>query len=195
MAASRSTLRTDARRNADRIRVAALDVFREHGLAVPLEQVAAEAGVSKATIFNRFGGRVGLIDAVIEDVVAIELRHIVEDTRSLPEVAERIAYYFGAFRDLQYRRPAANDVLLQEFPHSEQLMAICHLAGGIHDELVEAGHAAGVLAHGFTPDDLRALLTDNALALKHGERPPRSDYDRRTAFVIGGICGPSHPSA
>lgn len=195
MAASRSTstLRTDARRNADRIRIAALDVFREHGLAVPLEEVAVAAGVSKATIFNRFGGRVGLIDAVVEDVVAIELRHIVEDTRSLPDVAERIAYYLGAIRDLQYRRPAVNDVLLQEFPHSEQLMAICRVAGGIHDELVEAGHAAGVLAQEFTRDDLHALIVDNALALKHGSRPLRADYDRRTTFFLGGICKPLQP--
>ena len=187
---SRPALRTDARRNADRIRIAALEVFREHGLAVSLEKVAAKAGVSKATIFNRFGGRGGLIDAVIEDVVAIELQHIVEDTRSLPDVAERIAYYLRAIRDLQYRRPAVNDVLLQEFPYSEQLMAVCHVAGGIHGELVEAGHAAGVLAQEFTRDDLHALIVDNALALKHGNRPLRSDYDRRTTFVIGGIFKP-----
>lgn len=185
---SASALRADARRNVDRIRVAAVQVFGEQGVSVPLEDVAAAAAVSKATIFNRFGGRAGLIDAVLDDVVATELRGVIDDARSVARVDERICFYVGAIRDLQYRRPAVNDVLLQEFPESEQLMALCHVAGAFHDDLVAAGHAAGVLAEGCTPGDFHALALDNARALKYGGRPPRVDYDRRTAFVLGGIC-------
>ncbi|GGU43722.1 TetR/AcrR family transcriptional regulator [Nocardioides albus] len=191
---SAATLRMDARRNVDRIRVAAVEVFRDQGLAVPLEEVAAVANVSKATIFNRFGGRTGLIDAVIDDVVAAELRAIIDDTRSVPGVRERIRHYVRAIRDLQYRLPAVNDVLLQEFPDSEALMALCHVAGAIHDDLVAEGHAAGVLARGFTAGDLHALTLDNALALKHGDRPSRTDYERRTAFVLAGVCPEAPPA-
>lgn len=188
-------LRVDARRNVDRIRAAAVEVFREQGLAAPLEEVAAAARVSKATIFNRFGGRIGVIDAVLDDLVAAELRDIVDDARSIAEIRERICSYVGAIRDLQYRLPAVNDVLLQEFPDSEQLMNLCHVAGAFHDELVTDGRAAGVLAPGFTPGDFQALTRDNALALKHGGRPARTDYDRRTVFVLGGICRAARPSA
>ena len=42
-----------------------------------------------------------------------------------------------------------------------------------------------------TAGDLHALVVDNALALKHGERPPRADYDRRTSYLLDGIRGPS----
>ncbi|SEE96952.1 TetR/AcrR family transcriptional regulator [Ruania alba] len=182
------TLRTDARRNVDRIRAAAVQVFREQGLAAPLEEVASAAYVSKATIFNRFGGRVGLIDAVIDDVVAAELTGVIDEARSVAGVRERICSYVGAIRDLQYRWPAVNDVLLQEFPDSDHLMALCQVGGSFHDDLVADGHAAGVLAPGFTPGDFQALTLDNALALKYGARPSRADYDRRTAFVLGGIC-------
>jgi AcrR family transcriptional regulator len=185
---SSPTLRTDARRNVERIRAAAVKVFRERGLSVPLEEVAAAAHVSKATIFNRLGGRIGLIDAVLDDVVAAELRSVIDDARSVAEVRERICSYVGAIRDLQYRLPAVNDVLLQEFPDSEPLMALCHVGGAFHDDLVAEGHAAGVLVHGFTPGDFQALTLDNALALKCGGRPVRADYDRRTTFVLGGIC-------
>jgi AcrR family transcriptional regulator len=186
---ARPSLRADARRNTAQIRLAALEAFRERGLAVPLEEVAAAAGVSKATIFNRFGGRTGLVEAVIEEVVAAELYDIIDRTRSVPDPAARVGYYLTAIRDLQYRRPAVNDVLLQEFPHSQRLMEICHAAGEISAELVAAGHAAGALRAGFTADDLHALMVDNALALKHGGMPRRADYDRRTAFVLGGVYG------
>ncbi|WP_409463423.1 hypothetical protein [Amycolatopsis sp. GA6-003] len=41
----------------------------------------------------------------------------------------------------------------------------------------------------FTADDLYALVLDNALALKHGERPARDACDRRTAYLLDGIRG------
>ena len=182
------TLRTDARRNIERIRLAAVELFRAEGFAVPLENVAAAAQVSKATIFNRFGGRVGLIDAVIEEVVAMELRNIIDEARSVPGIREQVRFYVGAIRDLQYRLPAVNDVLLQAFPGSEPLMDLCRVGGGFHEDLVEAGLAAGVLPKGFTSEDFQALAIDNSLALKYGSRPSRADYDRRTVYVLDGIC-------
>jgi AcrR family transcriptional regulator len=187
-------LRADARRNAEQIRRAAIGAFQGRGLGVPLEEVARAAGVSKATVFNRFGGRVGLIEAVIEEVVANELYAVIDRTRALDRAGERIAYYITAIRDLQYRQPTANDVLLQEYPHSEQLMDICRAAGEINGELVVAGHASAALRPEFTADDLHALIVDNALALKHGALPPRDLYDRRTAFLLDGIRGPHGPS-
>ena len=191
-----STLRADARRNTERIRSAAVDVFRERGFSVPLEEVAAAARVSKATIFNRFGGRVGLIDSVIDEVVATELLDAIDEARSIEDIGERVHVYVRALRDLQYSLPAVNDVLLQEFPESEPLMALCHAGDAFHDELVTEGHAAGVLAPGVTAGDFQALAMDNATALKHGRiRPSREDYDRRTDFVLGGICRKSGPDA
>ena len=191
-----SNLRADARRNIELIRAAAVQVFREHGLSVPLEDVAAAARVSKATIFNRFGGRVGLIDSVIDEVVATELLDAIDEARSIEDIGERVHVYVRALRDLQYSLPAVNDVLLQEFPRSEPLMALCRAGDTFHGELAAEGHAAGILAPGVTAGDFQALAMDNATALKHGRiRPSREDYDRRTDFVLGGICRKSGPDA
>ncbi|MET9353196.1 TetR/AcrR family transcriptional regulator [Streptomyces sp. NPDC006617] len=184
---SEPRLRADARRNSEQIRSAAIGAFQGQGLTVPLEEVAKAAGVSKATIFNRFGGRVGLIEAVIEEVVASELFAVVDHTRTIDDGGERIAYYLTAIRDLQYRQPAFNDVLLQTYPHSEQLMEICRVGSGANEETVAAARARGALRPEFTAGDLHALVVDNALALKHGERPAREDYDRRTRYLLDGI--------
>jgi len=190
-----STLRADARRNADSIRAAAVQMFRARGLSVPLEDVAAAARVSKATIFNRFGGRVGLIDSVIDEVVADELLRVIDEAQSVEGAQERVTSYVRAIRGLQYALPAVNDVLLQDFPESEPLMALCHAGEEFHRELVAEGHAAGILATGVTAGDLQALTMDNALALKHGRvRPSRTDYDRRTEFILGGLCPAARPS-
>ncbi|WP_092979490.1 TetR/AcrR family transcriptional regulator [Actinopolyspora lacussalsi] len=186
---SQPRLRADARRNSEQIRSAAIGAFQGRGLTVPLEEVARAAGVSKATIFNRFGGRVGLIEAVIEEVVATELFAVIDHTRTIEDVGERIAYYLTALRDLQYRQPAVNDVLLQSYPHSRQLMEICRVGSEVNDELVAAGRESGALRAEFTASDLHALVVDNALALKHGGLPARDDYDRRTTYLLDGIRG------
>ncbi|MEV3965695.1 helix-turn-helix domain-containing protein [Nocardia sp. NPDC050193] len=180
-------LRADARRNAEQIRRAAVDAFRGRGLTVPLEEVARSAGVSKATIFNRFGGRLGLIEAVVEDVVTTELSAIIGRTRLVGDAGERLEYYITAIRDLQYRQPAFVDVMLELYPDSPSLVEICRAGTEVNDELVAAAHAAGVLRPEFTVGDLYALLHDNALALKHGTRPRRDDYDRRTTYLLEGI--------
>ena len=162
-----STLRADARRNVELIRAAAVEVFRERGFSVPLEDVAAAARVSKATIFNRFGGRLGLIDSVVDEVVAAELLSAIDDARSVEGIAERVRAYVRTLRDLQYSLPAVNDVLLQEFPESEPLMALCHAGDAFHDELVTEGHAAGVLVPGVTAGDFQALAMDNEIGRAH----------------------------
>ena len=184
-----SRLRADARRNSEQIRSAAIGAFRGQGLTVPLEEVAKAAGVSKATIFNRFGGRIGLIEAVIEEVVASELFAVIDHTRTIDDIGERIAYYLTAIRDLQYHQPAFNDVLLQTYPHSQQLMDICRVGSEANEELIAAARPSGALRPEFTAADLHALVVDNALALKHGTRPHRDDYDRRTTYLLDGIRG------
>lgn len=180
-------MRADARRNSEQIRSAAIGVFQQRGLTVPLEDVAKAAGVSKGTVFNRFGGRIGLIEAVIEDVAATELLAVIHHARDIDDVRERITYYLTALRDLQYRQPAVNDVLLQSYPHSQRLMEICQVGGEANDEIVAAARTAGVLRPEVTAGDLHALVVDNALALKHGNRPSQEDYDRRTTYLLDGI--------
>ncbi|WP_030895308.1 TetR/AcrR family transcriptional regulator [Streptomyces sp. NRRL F-5053] len=190
---AKSGLRADARRNSEQIRAAAIGAFQGRGLTVPLEEVAEAAGVSKATIFNRFGGRIGLIEAVVEEVVATELFAVIDRTRAIDDIDERIVHYVTALRDLQYRQPAVNDVLLQTYPHSRQLMEICRAGSEANEELVAAARDSGALRPEFTAGDLHALVVDTALALKHGERPARADYDRRTTYILEGIRG--RPSA
>ena len=58
--------RADAARNAARILDACERLFSERGVeSVSMDEVAAEAGVGKGTLFRRFGDRAGLARAVL----------------------------------------------------------------------------------------------------------------------------------
>ena len=129
-ATSATRLRADAARNVAQIRAAAIAAFHGRGLGTPLAEIAAAAGVSKATIYNRFGGRQGLIDAVIEELVGAEMHAILDRARQPGDSWERLATYITDLRDLQYREPAAVDVHLMTYPGS------AHDDGRWHDLLL-----------------------------------------------------------
>jgi AcrR family transcriptional regulator len=60
--------RADARRNRERILCAAARLVDERGIdAVSMDEVAAEAGVGKGTLYRRFGDRWTLLRALIEE--------------------------------------------------------------------------------------------------------------------------------
>jgi AcrR family transcriptional regulator len=67
--ASASSGRADARRNAARILDATAELLAIDP-AVSLEQVAAHAGVSRATVYHHFSGRDALLDALTERSIA-----------------------------------------------------------------------------------------------------------------------------
>jgi len=186
-ATSGTSLRADAARNVAQIRAAAIAAFHGRGLGTPLEEIAAAAGVSKATIYNRFGGRQGLIDAVIEELVGAEMRTILDRARQPGDPWERLATYITDVRDLQYREPAAVDVHLMTYPGSAQVTAQWNAGRATGIALVKQAHQAGVLRADFTADDLYQALVANGLALRHRPKPKRGDYDRRGRFLLDSL--------
>jgi AcrR family transcriptional regulator len=185
--ATGTPLRADAARNVAHIRAAAIAAFRGRGLATPLDEIAGAAGVSKATIYNRFGGRDGLIDAVIGELVATEMHAIMNRARRVDDPWEAIASYIIDRRDLQYREPAFTDALLMMYPKSGQLVALAKAATEMTETLLQRGHAAGVLRPDFTTSDLYYADVANGLALRALHKPTRKDYDRRTRFLIDSL--------
>jgi AcrR family transcriptional regulator len=65
-AADWSSRRADARRNHERVIAAAVEVFTEHGLEATIPQVAARAGVGKATVYRSFPTKGDLVRALAQ---------------------------------------------------------------------------------------------------------------------------------
>jgi AcrR family transcriptional regulator len=62
-------LRADARRNRNQIVAAALALFREKGIDVPMEEIAGRAGVGVGTLYRRFPDRDALIWATAREAL------------------------------------------------------------------------------------------------------------------------------
>src|SRR5919204_5816333 len=66
----RKTLRSDARRNRERLVASARELFARGGVDVPVEEVTRRAGVGMGTLYRHFATKEELIDAVLEDAFA-----------------------------------------------------------------------------------------------------------------------------
>jgi len=114
MAVSREQKRTDQRA---RVVEAARRLFAREGVDdVTMAEVAAESGVARATVFNYFGSKHALVEAITEDVIAhyeAMLENALADTETPTPVLVRALFdgmgagieedrrfYRGVFREI-----------------------------------------------------------------------------------------------
>lgn len=180
-------LRSDAQRSMAAIREAALRVFAEQGLRSPLDDVARAAGVSKGTIYHRYGGRQGLIDAVVEELVAEAITGIIRAVEALDDPIERFETYLRMVWMLQYDEPAANDVFLRAMPDSAPATELCDTASRFAATLLADAQATGVLRADLTMADVATLIWERGILARVCEQQPRADYERRLTFVLHGL--------
>jgi AcrR family transcriptional regulator len=97
--------RADAERNRRRILAGAREVFREHGVAATLNDIAHHTGVGVGTVYRHFSDKEELIDALFDDMVETvdgNLREALDEpdawlglTRGLERVCEVQAFDRG----------------------------------------------------------------------------------------------------
>jgi AcrR family transcriptional regulator len=137
-----SRRRADARRNHERVLAAASEVFTEHGLDATIPQVAARAGVGKATVYRSFPTKADLVRALAQthtDWLGARLDAAAAE-------AEHDAY------------AAMEDALVDIFARlaTDRLMAdVLSAADGVEDP-VSGGHVQRILDLAIAQGTLRA---------------------------------------
>jgi AcrR family transcriptional regulator len=182
--------RRDARENAEKLRCAALDAFLADGLGAPLEAIARAAGVKVGTLYNHFGTREGLIDAVMPEVLARRLQAVADTARSQGSARDRLDTFVRLTIDLLEGEPALSDALMQRYPEAGVLNDVCERNAGIARELVHDAHRSGSLSDSFSAEDVIALIWLAGAASR--ATPPNPGWRRvidralATAWASGG---------
>src|SRR6201993_1371971 len=84
-------LRADAARNRENVLRAARDAFAKFGYGVPLDQIAARAGVGPGTVYRHFPTK----EALFEAVVTARVTDLVSDARARTDADDPGAAFFG----------------------------------------------------------------------------------------------------
>ncbi|MFJ8107941.1 TetR/AcrR family transcriptional regulator [Streptomyces sp. NPDC096132] len=140
-------LRADAARNVQRIIDAAHAVFDRGGYDVPMDEIAAEAGVGIATVYRRFPRREDLVKSVLEQRLSARLNPVLEAIRHEPDTrrAIRLALEAGVSAAAEERgtlAAASNigamtlDVAQRFFEPASQMIERGQLSGVVRADLV-----------------------------------------------------------
>ncbi|WP_416979749.1 TetR/AcrR family transcriptional regulator [Streptomyces sp. T028] len=180
-------MRADAQRNAEKLRSAAAELFRERGLQAPLKEIARRAGVSHGTLYNLFGSREALIDEVVADLAATSLREAAEQALAYDDAWDGFAFYVERLCELQATDPAIGDVVSGRYPGAARLMAVCEHSFAYTVRVIERAHRAGTLRPDFTPEDLLLVLGANALLARAAAGLAPEVWRRGVAFTLDGL--------
>lgn len=180
-------MRMDARRNAEKLRAAAAELFRERGLQVPLKEIARRAGVSHGTLYNLFGTREALIDEVVADRAAARLDGVARRALAFEDAWEGFAYYVEEICGLQAADPAVADVAAGRYPDAERLMEVCDRSRGAAQRIVGRAREAGALRPDFTDADLVFAFAANAALARASAGAAPQAWRRQIAFLLEGL--------
>lgn len=174
-------LRADAQRNRDKVLRAAQDAFAASGYGVPLDEIAAMAGVGPGTVYRHFPSKEELFEAV----VTARLGDLIAAARCLasdPDPGLAFFGFLGRFR--------------QEAAAKRDLPDAIAIPGSLQDELHAAldvllrrAQQAGAVRADVTTQDLTALL--KGLLRTINDLPPgagdQGRTDRLLAVVTDGL--------
>jgi AcrR family transcriptional regulator len=134
-------LRADARRNREQVLAAAREAFAASGFSVPLDEIAARAGVGPGTVYRHFPTK----EALFEVVITARLEDLAADLRRRLEDADPGAAFFGFLIRMRDEATAKRDMpdalavpgaLRDEFSTAlAELLARAQRAGAVRDGL------------------------------------------------------------
>jgi AcrR family transcriptional regulator len=187
-------LRRDAQRNRDAILAAARQVFCDHGLEAPLEEIARRAGVGIGTLYRRFPSRVELLDAVLAVTVQVHV-DAAEQALAMDDPWDGFAYYLEETSRLQAANRGLNDAMGMRFPRAATVEAVKARLFDLVFQLVDRAQQSGQLRADLTLEDLALVTWANTRILQAGSAAGAPDaWRRHLGFLLDGFrADRAHP--
>ncbi len=153
--ADRRPLRADAARNVDKIITAAHQCFRDHGPDVPLQTIAATAGVGPATLFRNFADKEELVLAALNRQLRRHVDPVIEQALAGPDAAD------GLFRVVDALMEVASEDANLVTAVAGRRGSLTGITGGMVESvavLLGRGQHQGTLRSDISMTDMIRLL-------------------------------------
>jgi AcrR family transcriptional regulator len=179
-------LRSDARRNRERLLEAARAAFADEGLAVPLDEIARRAGVGPGTLYRHFPAKEALFEAVLQD----RLQCLADEAGALRDAPDPGAALLGFVDRLIAEAALKRDLVDALASVGAELGAGLAETGaqirdGMRDLLVRA-QASGAIRDDIGVDDLMTIVASMMFALR-GRSAQASDPHRAVTVLRDGL--------
>ena len=156
-------MRSDARRNRERVLAAAEAVFSEMGLRAQIEEVARRAGVGVGTVCRHFPTKQALVEAVLEAMYESLLRDALRAAEQ-PDPGEAFRTFVFALSEFQGRHRALAEHMATEIELPAAAQPVRDALRGAIEGLVTRAQVAGTIRSDIGPADISLLFSGVAHA-------------------------------
>ena len=177
-------LRADARRNRERVLVAARESFAEYGLEAQVDDVAARAGVGVGTVYRHFPTKEAIVEAVASAGYE-EICAIARESLEIDDPWEAFSGFMWEGARLHRRDRAQCEI------HAARPDVVQRVAGDKHElldmvaELIVRGQDAGVLRPDLSKDDMPMIWC--ALGAAQQRSPDDAGWQRYLSLMLDGL--------
>jgi AcrR family transcriptional regulator len=182
-------LRADARRNRDKVLRAARAAFAASGYGVPLDEIAARAGVGPGTVYRHFPAK----EALFQAVVTARVEDLIDDARARAGADDPGGAFFGFLARIGEEAAAKRD-----------LPDAIAIAGSLQDRLYAAvdvllrrAQEAGAVRADIRTPDLIVLLKGLLASIQDAQAGAADPAlrDRLLAVLTDGLRRPPERAA
>jgi AcrR family transcriptional regulator len=180
------TLRSDARRNRERLVACARELFASEGVDVPVDEITRRAGLGMGTLYRHFPTKDELVDAVLEDAFG-ELVGAAEQAAVEPDAWAGFMSFLEHALALHAANRGLKDVMATRVPERRRAEAMRARIRPLLRVMIARAHEQGTLRTDFTVTDLPLLFwtCDRVIDATADVAP---DYWRRyLSLVLDGL--------
>ena len=178
--------RSDARRNRERVLLAAADVLSASGLKAPVEEIARRAGVGVGTVCRNFPTKQAMVDAVLTDLYEKLLQDALDGLAN-PNAGQAFETFVVVLSAFQARHRALAEQMATAVPPPVAMSAVRERLWAAISELVARVQVAGTVRPDIGPADVAMMLSGvaHATALAGDLQPVLSD--RYLRIILDGL--------
>ena len=180
------TLRSDARRNRERLVASAHELFAASGLDVPVEEITRHAGLGMGTLYRHFPTKEDLIDAVLEDAFT-GLLDAAKEAAEAEDAWAGLTFFLERALAEHVGNRGLKDVIAMRAHGRARTEALRARIRPLLRRLIERAQEQGSLRADFAPEDLPLVFwsADRVIEATAGVSP---DFWRRyLALLLDGL--------
>ena len=187
--AAEHRLRADARRNRERVLVAARKLFAQHGQDAQMEDIARAAKVGVGTVYRHFPTKDDLVEALADE----RFHRLEEKARECLEGDDP----WGAFTEfMTYSAEvqAADRALSEVMADRPEMMRGVAAESGLWEpmsELVARAQKAGAMRPDVSAEDVPTLICGIGRATQPAGVPSAINWERLLAILLDGLRAPA----
>ncbi len=180
------TLRSDARRNRERLVASARELFARSGVEVPVEEIVRHAGLGMGTLYRHFPTKAELVDAVLEEAFG-EIVELAEEAAAAEDAWAGLVGFFERALALHAVNRGLKDVLATRERGRERAETMRMRIRPLLRRTIARAQEQGSLRHDFAAEDVPFVIWTVGRVIETSGQVAPEYWRRYLGFVLDGL--------